>query len=135
MSQNKTRGPTAPFSNASICTDHYDHFPVYSSKQGRYRKSDCQGYTFVKCSKCDARLCITSSFKEFHDSHFFHWRYWWTILIADSLEPYIKLYRPLFFADFNILLRCIIPISLHRKSLVIHYCLLTICFWVKSQIE
>ena len=67
----KARRPTAHIPNVSIRTDHYDHFPVYSNKQGRCRKPDCQDYPFVQCSKCDVRLCFTRSsncFKEFHDS-------------------------------------------------------------------
>ena len=67
----KARGPTASIPNVSIRTDLYEHFPVYSDKQERCQKPDCQGYTSVHCSKCDVRLCFTRSsncFKEFHDS-------------------------------------------------------------------
>ena len=45
------------------------------------------------------------------------WLYWWTILMADSLEPYIILHVPLFFADFNLLLRCIIQSLFTEKAL------------------
>ena len=37
--------------------------------------------------------------------------------MTDSLEPYIILYKPLFFADFNLLLRCIIQSLFTEKAL------------------
>ena len=42
MSQKKAKGPTAPIPNVSIRMDHYDHFLVYSDKQGRCGKPDCK---------------------------------------------------------------------------------------------
>ena len=120
----KARGPTAPISTVSVRTDHYDHFPVYSGKQRRCQKPDCHGYRFVQCSKCDVRLCFTRSLIVLKNSmirkHLFHiyqWLYWWIILMADSLEPYIILYRPLFFADFNLLLTCMIQNLFTEKVL------------------
>ena len=65
----KARGPISLMPNVSIRTDHYYHFAVYSDKQGWCRRPDCQGYTFVQCSKCDVRLFFTRSFNCFKEVH------------------------------------------------------------------
>ena len=51
-----------------------------------------------------------------HLFHIYQWLYSWTILMAGSLESYTILYRLLFFADFNLLLRCIIQSLFTEKA-------------------
>ena len=70
----KAREPTSAIPNVPICMDHHDHFSVYCDKQGRCQKSDCQGYAFAQCPKCDVRSSFTRSsncFKEFYHSETF----------------------------------------------------------------
>ena len=67
----RKRGPAAPIPNTSIRTDCYDHLSGFTEKKGRCRKPDCKGFTFVECSKCNVRLCLTKAsncFREFHES-------------------------------------------------------------------
>ena len=52
IAKRKSR-PAAPIPNISIRTDCYDHLLSFTEKKGRCRKSDCKGFTFVECSKCN----------------------------------------------------------------------------------
>ena len=61
IAKRKSR-PAAPIPNISIRTDCYDHLLSFTEKKGQCRKSDCKGFTFVECSKCNVRLCLTKAF-------------------------------------------------------------------------
>ena len=105
------RRPTAPIPHVSIRTDHYDHFPVYFDKQGRCRKPDCQGnllsvhlFSFgnviLGYASQDLPIVLKNSMIRKHFFDIYQWLYWWTIMMADNLEPYIILYRTLFLCIF-----------------------------------
>ena len=70
-SAKKRRGPAAPIPNKSVRTDGYEHLPEYCQTKGRCRKPGCKGFPKIQCSKCQVRLCFTTSsncFKTFHES-------------------------------------------------------------------
>ena len=70
-SAKKKKGPTAPIPNKSIRKDGCDRRPELYEKKGRCQYPGCAGFSKVKCSKCDVRLCFTPTsncFRKFHDS-------------------------------------------------------------------
>ena len=53
----KRRTPTVPDPSNNTRFDKLDHFPVFQEKQQRCRKRRT-GYSFIKCQKCGAAVCL-----------------------------------------------------------------------------
>ena len=64
----KQKSVGAPMPADEIQYDCVDHFSVFEDKQMRC-KNCCNGYSRVKCNKCDKHLCFVAARNCFWDFH------------------------------------------------------------------
>eukprot|EP00105_Crassostrea_gigas_P041980 XP_019926128.1 PREDICTED: piggyBac transposable element-derived protein 3-like [Crassostrea gigas] len=60
-----TRKPTL-----DVSQDCLDHFPLWDAKRQRCKYQYCEGFSYVKCIKCNAHLCLNKDRNCFTAFHF-----------------------------------------------------------------